>query len=669
MYIEGLATHHREALLSSQSAQAFAKQEQQQTSQAFIELCQRSLFSLQTALAVSGLGLWDWNLVTDTTYYDPQWKQILGYEVEEIDNNHQSFERLVHPEDLPRVMAVLNDYLEGRKPVYEAEFRMLAKSGEWKWILDRGCVFHWDKSGKPVQMVGIHQDITGQKRQEQVLQQMTKRERLLNNIRKSIHSGSPLQLILETVAKEVRQFLETDRIVIYRFHSDSNDMMSVESVKEQHQHDSATQLETKASLVFPISLKLEEHENKISSIPYLYRQVIDQEKEVLGCCCQTNQSPNPYQLWGVLMVYDCCSNRQWQDWEIEPLKQVSIEIAIAIQQCQLFEQVQREIATRLFVEAQEQKKTQQLEEIQDEIRNYQEQLLQNEKMANLGHLLADVAGEIHNPINFINASLHPASHYAEELIQLLELYQKNYPNPTAKITSQLQSFNFDFVKIDFLKLLWSIRASCDRVKELVFALWNFSRCEDGQMSKADIHTGLDSVLKILQHRLKGQSDRPRIQVIKEFGELPLVNCYPSEINQVFMNILNNAIDALEERMEHDDSIIPKIWIRTEVVKSHLSLVGSHDSPPSKQRKILIRISDNGNGILPHIKKHIFEPFFTTKTEETAKGLGLSISHKIIVEKHQGKLRCHSQLGKGTEFAIELITKTTSYADIIQHANF
>ncbi|MUG98141.1 PAS domain-containing protein [Scytonema sp. UIC 10036] len=662
MYTKGSATHHREALLSSRNAKALAKQEQQQTHQAFTELCQRSHASLQTALAATGLGLWDWNLVTDKTYYDPQWKQILGYEVEEIENHHKSFERLVHPEDFSRVMAVLEDYLEGRIPVYEVEFRMLAKSGEWKWIFDRGRVLQWDRSGQPVQMVGTHQDITAQKHQEQALQQMRKRESLLNTIRKCIYSRSQLQSILETIANVVQQFLQTDRTVIYRFPNDENNMMAVESVKEQNQYIYTDKRQTKASLVFPISLKLEDYQNTISLIPNSHLQVVNQENELLGCSWPSNS-------WGLLMVYDSSSNRHWQEWEVETLRQVSVEIAIAIQQSQLIEQVHQEIASRVIVEAQEQKIAQQLEDTQQDLRNCREKLVQNEKMANLGKLVVDVAGEIYNSINLISASLHPVTEYAEELIQLLEIYQQSHPKSKTEFASQLQCFDLNFVKRDSLKLLWSIRSNSERIKEIASALWSFSRLEDEQMVKVDIHAGLDCVLRILQHRLKERPDRPRIQIIKEFGELPLVNCYASELNQVFMNILSNAIDALEERIQQDSSFLPKIWIRTEVINCHLSLVGNHNSQPSKQRKIVIRISDNGKGMLPHLKKHIFEPFFTTKLEGKARGMGLSISKQIVVDKHKGKLRCNSQLGQGTELAIELRHKTSTYADIIRSTSF
>ncbi|BAY43770.1 PAS/PAC sensor signal transduction histidine kinase [Scytonema sp. HK-05] len=646
MYIEGPATNEWELQLSSQSTQNIPKQEQLQTDQVLLEKCQCLQADWQEALATSRLGLWNWNLVSDKIYYTPHWKHILGYEAEEIENNHTSFKRLVHPQDLSKLCEVVNDYLQGRTPVYEVEFRMLSKSGEWKWILDRGKVLQWDESGKPVQMVGTHQDITKEKRLEEALQQQQKREQLLNAVRKRIHSSSGVELILQTAVEEVQRFLQTEQTVIYRFGPDGSGMVVFESVKEPYPVDSFIESQNKASLVVPILLKVQEDENKPSV------SIQNPQLALLNSCLGESQND----LWGLLIAYDCCGLRQWQEWEIETVKQLSVEIAIALKQCQLFEQIQTEIASRLFIEAQEKKKSEQLENTQQELKNTRKQLLQNNKMANLGQVVAQVTNEIYHPTHFIHATLYSASDYAEELIRLLELYQHYYPNPVPVITSQLQRLDLDFIKTDFLKLLWSMRAGSERMKEIVFALQSFSNCGDGQMRKANLHEGLGHVLRILQHRLKELPDRPRIEVIKEFGDLPLVESYPDELNQVFINILTNAIDAIEERLKYDDSFTPKIWVYTEVIQSHLSLVRSYEQQPLKQHKVVIRISDNGKGILPHIQRHIFEPLFTTKPKSKGKGLGLSISQQIIVERHQGKLQCYSQLGKGTEFVIEMNIK-------------
>jgi two-component system, NtrC family, sensor kinase len=554
---------------SSQSPQNFPQPEQLQTSQVLLEKRQCLYGDWQeVALATSGLGLWNWNLVTDNTYYNPQWKQILGYASEEIENHHTTFERLVHPQDLPKVRQVVKDYLEGRIPVYEVEFRMLSKSGEWKWILDRGKILQWDESGKPVQMVGTHQDITKEKGLEEAL-------------------SEALRAIAEGGAK-------------------------------------------------PISRK------------------------GLASCGNIGVSPvdNHFRRGSCVRSGGVKLNVPWA---------VPYE-SIAPNQCP-FERLQTEIASRLFIEAQEKKKSQQLEDTQEELKNVREQLLQNDKMAHLGQLVTEVTNEIYSPTRFIHSTLPSASDYAEQLIWVLELYQHYYPNPVSVIASELQRLDLDFVKTDFLKLLWSMRAGSERIQELVFALQNYSHLNNGQMRKTNLHEGLGYVLRILQHRLKAQPNRPRIQIIKTFSELPLVICYPGELNQVFMNILTNAIDALEERWQQDDSFIPQIKICTEVIQSHLSLVSTDNKQLLKQHKVVIRISDNGKGILPHIQRRIFEPFFTTKLEAKRKGLGLSISQQIIVERHQGKLKCHSYLGQGTEFMIELNIKATICPNSRQDSNF
>ncbi|MCG6135240.1 MAG: PAS domain-containing sensor histidine kinase [Nostoc sp. LLA-1] len=496
MHIEEPAINQME----SQSSQTFPASPNPES----LEIFQHSQAALQMALAISGLGWWNWNLVTEETYYDSQWKSILGYQVDEITGHYRSFEQLVHPQDLPKVRQVLKNYLAGHTPIFEAEMRMLTKSGEWKWILSCGRVFQWDESGKAVWMTGTHRDITLEKLSQQVWQQQKK---------------------------------------------------------------------------------------------------------------------------------------------------------------QLLEQVDSEISNRQLVEAQVQEKSQQLEITQAELKYTKRQLLQNEKMANLGKLVIDTANEIHHPVNFIYCHLHPTSQYTEDLIKLIELYQYYYPTPTLEITSYLQQLDLNFIKADLLRLIWSMQSGSERIQEIVSALRNFSGFDADKLQKSNLHEGIDSVIRILQHRLKPTQDSPGIEVIKEFGKLPLVECYPGELNQVFMNILINAIEALEERMKQDYSFIPKIWIHTKLVSSHLSLVTNNDSSAvnkSKKQKVLIHICDNGKGILPHIQRHIFEPFFTTKTVDKGKGLGLAISQQIIVEKYQGKLKCNSQLGQGTEFIIEMNTTARHY---------
>ncbi|MBW4670454.1 MAG: GAF domain-containing protein [Cyanomargarita calcarea GSE-NOS-MK-12-04C] len=485
-------------------------------------------------------------------------------------------------------------------------------------------------------MAGTHKDITKEKSSQEAI-------KLLSNVRSCIQSCYRFETILQTAVEEVQRVLQTDRTIICRQNLDGCSEVVVESVAggiiplteqnfnldwDKHISDVTQlpcQIDIKANLIVPIFVTEPEREESQSNL-----------------------------LWGLLIVHHCHSNHLWQEWEIEFLKELSVQLAIAQQHYQL-QQLQTEIA-------------EQAKQTSSELKDVQRQLLQNERMANLGQLVADMTNEINKPVHFIHNTLATLSQYAEDLIKVLE----NYPTPEPVIVQNRQHFDIDFVKTDFLKLLWSMRAGSERIKEIVLALQNFST-DDGQMKKANLHEGLDSVLRILQHRLKEQPDKAGIHIIREFGRLPMVDCYPGELNQVFMNILTNAIDALEEKMRQDYSFIPQILIRTKLVSSHLSLVSSNDQTIdkwfSKRHKILISISDNGKGILPHIQRRIFEPFFTTKPVGKGKGLGLSISEQIIVEKHQGKLKCNSRLGEGTEMIIEMNTTAKSYTDIRKRASF
>ncbi|WP_414549110.1 PAS domain-containing protein [Anabaena sp. CCY 0017] len=654
------ATYQMEAHVSAPSSQSFPDQQPQA--------------ALQMALATSGLGWWNWNLMTNQTYYDPQWKQILGYQVEEISNHYESFEKLVHPEDLLKVQQVLQEYLEGYTPNFEIELRMLAKSGDWKWIFSGGRIFQWDEFGKPIWMTGTHRDITQEKTFQENLQHYQKQEQLLQAVRKHISFCVQIEPLLQNILQEIRHYLQIDQALIYCLQPNGRGEVVSESVTTTSLKDTDIQVSIPQRDLEAYQSSIREEVNPVPKlsgkikflnqlevrsnlvVPILLKEQVEENLESL--------QPK---LWGILIIYDCGYNRQWQKWEIDAVTQISEEIGILIQQYQLWDKVKIAGAKSESVEAQLREKT-------DQLQITQGQLLQNDQMANLGQIVVEMANEIYHPVNFIYSNLHPTSQYAEDLIKLIELYQYYYPKPNSGITSYLQQFDLNLIKTDFLKLLWSMQSGSERIQEIVSALRNFSNLDADKMQKSNLHEGLDSVIRILQHRLKEKPDRAGIEVIKEFGDLPLIECYPGELNQVFMNILNNAIDALEERMKQDYSLIPQICIRTEVISRHLSLINSHqtqlaNSQLGKKQKVVIHIYDNGKGILPHIKRRIFEPFFTTKAMGKAKGLGLAISQQIIVDKHHGKLRCNSQLGQGTEFVIEINTTARHYADMRRHASF
>lgn len=312
---------------------------------------------------------------------------------------------------------------------------------------------------------------------------------------------------------------------------------------------------------------------------------------------------------------------------------------------------QAEQELRQLTEVLEQQK-QELACALEDVKKVQVQLVQNEKMSSLGQLVAGIAHEINNPANFIYGNFSHAERYIQDLLELIQIYQEDYSNPTSRIQDKIQEIDLEFLRIDLPKLIDSMHIGATRIREIVLSLRNFSRLDEAEFKEADIHEGINNTLLILQYRLKAKPDYRGIKVIKQYGDLPLINCYPGQLNQVFMNLLVNAIDALEQA-EHDAKL-------DQGNQQEGSLVVNPTVPPSitiqteitKQNWVRICIADNGPGIPPDVQPKIFEPFFTTKPPGQGTGLGLSISYQIIVAKHGGKLDCISN-GEGTKFVIEI----------------
>ena len=317
----------------------------------------------------------------------------------------------------------------------------------------------------------------------------------------------------------------------------------------------------------------------------------------------------------------------------------------------------RVIITTDELEQQVRDKTQAIQEL----KQAQAQLIQTEKMSSLGQMVAGVAHEINNPVTFVSSNLAYAYEYTNTILELVELYQKHMSEPVAEIEEYIEESDLEFVKQDLSKLLSSMKAGADRIYQIVLSLRNFSRLDEAAMKPVDLHLGIESTLLILQHRLKAQPHLRAIQIIREYGKLPEIECYANQLNQVFMNLLGNAIDALEiDRSKKGDSSNkpndkaektpsksstssarprePTIWIRTETSDGNLAIV---------------RIQDNGCGMPEDIHSKIFDPFFTTKPVGKGTGLGLSISYQIMVEKHRGNIYFKSSPALGTEFTLEI----------------
>ena len=276
-----------------------------------------------------------------------------------------------------------------------------------------------------------------------------------------------------------------------------------------------------------------------------------------------------------------------------------------------------------------------LEKTLNELKSTQAQLIQTEKMSSLGQMVAGVAHEINNPVSFVYGNINYVNGYIKDILELIELYQQEFPKPGDEIKEKLEDMELEFVRSDLPKILTSMKMGATRIREIVLSLRNFSRLDEADMKEVDIHEGIESTLLILQNRLKSKPNRTEIEIIKKYNQLPKIECYPGQLNQAFMNIISNAIDVLEE--ERDIDIQPQICIQTELI----------------EKTVAVRIADNGKGMSEQVKNKLFDPFFTTKPVGKGTGLGLSITYQIIIDKHQGKLHCESEPGEGTEFIIEI----------------
>lgn len=469
---------------------------------------------------------------------------------------------------------------------------------------------------------------------------------VLKQVTDQIRSTLDLQTILQTIVSEVRPLLNSDRVLVYQLRTDTTDTGGEVTVEEVSGNNWRSVLGMKLpSECFPPESNNIYQEGKARAINDVLSETISPcHRDFLQSIQVQANLIVPikigHQLWGLLIAHQCEAPRIWQDIEIDLLQQLADKAAIAIQQAQLYEQ-------SCAAEAEAINKAKQLERTLHQLQQTQTQLIHTEKMSSLGQLVAGIAHEINNPVNFIYGNLNHASEYIDQILQLLQLYQLHYPHPPKIISSMIEAMDMDFLVEDLPKTMSSMSVGADRIRSIVLSLRNFSRLDESADKSVDLHEGIDNTLLIIQHRLKPFGNCPGIEIVKDYGDLPKVICYAGHMNQVFMNIINNAIDALGESFatmteERMTKYVPKITITTRA-----SIDNSH---------LLIKISDNGAGMSEEVKKRIFDPFFTTKPVGKGTGMGMAISYKIIVEEHGGMMGCLSELGRGTEFWIEIPLK-------------
>ncbi len=553
---------------------------------------------------------------------------ISGYPASDfIRNQVRSFASIIYPDDTVGVEQIVSQSLTLHTP-YVLEYRIIRADGSIRWVYEKGQGFFSEK-GQITCRDGVIFDITERKQVEKRLEAQHATTRVLAEAA-TIEEAIPkiLCALCESLGWQLGEYWSITEDNVLR----CLESWQVESLQSQKiLQNFSTSITFAPGVGLPGRIWM-------SGTPQWIVDVTQDSHFLRGTNALNSGLYSAFgfpvisnsKILGVLTFFNL---------DKKPLDEDLLKMMTTIgSQIGLF--IERQFAKEALQqsEAHLRQQTIQLQKALQELKYTHSQLIQSEKMSALGQLVAGVAHEINNPVSFIHGNLYHTNQYIQDLLNLLRLYQQHYPNPVVEIQSESEEIDIDFLVEDLPKLLDSMNVGTERIYEIVLSLRNFSRLDEGEKKPVDIHEGIDSTLLILQNQLKAQGQRSAIEIIKEYGNLPPVVCCLGQLNQVFLNILNNAIDALEEQRSKGEAETPFIRIHSEVIENG---------------DIVIQITDNGSGMTQEVQKQIFEPFFTTKPIDKGTGLGLSISYQIIVEKHGGILKCTSKTKQGTQFWIQM----------------
>nr|WP_317269008.1 PAS domain-containing protein [Arthrospira sp. PLM2.Bin9] len=546
------------------------------------------------------------------------WSDVLGYSPADLEG--KVFLEFVHPDDLPATLAAISTLGEGQ-PVIRFTNRYRTKSGSYRHI-------EWLSLPQGELIYAAARDITERIKAQEQLEALLNRTQLLNALSHEIRQSLELDQIIETAIEAIFNGLNLDICTFARY-GEEDGHPYVEIVQEKRNSSCQSWLGIYDATQYP-----DYHQALLTNQVFTFNRQNpgeDCDRGIYEFC--ESMGVNLYLMLPIrtseqlacLEMGRIDSSREWRRDEIELLESLGLQIAIAMQQAHLYQTAQQ--------------RTAELQVAYRELQETQVQLVQAEKMSSLGQLVAGIAHEINNPVSFIYGNLDPLGDYVEGLLDIIETYQETYPDPPIELSELIEDLDLLFIAEDLPKMLNSMRNGADRIRDIVKSLRTFSRLDEADLKAADLHENLDSTLMILQNQLNGRSGKPKIEVIKNYGDLPLVECYIGLLNQVFMNVLLNAIQAIESRQN------------TEVNSSYQGVI-TITTIPKEAGEVVISVQDNGLGMSEPVKAKIFDPFFTTKPIGSGTGMGLPTSHQIVTKYHQGELYCDSKLGCGTTFFIK-----------------